>query len=55
MEDRKVMKAGKPAKEVAAGLRKAQASSGNNNDPGFKSSSKPKVGTNRGTGGAQGK
>lgn len=53
MEDKK-MKPSKPAKEVSAGLRKAQASAGSNNNPGFKSSSK-RTGTNRGPSGAQGK
>lgn len=46
MEDH--MKPGKPAKEVSAALRKSQAGSGGNNDPGV-SASKSRVGTNRGT------
>lgn len=55
MEDRKVMKPGKPDKTVTSALRKSEAVSGGNNDPGRPSASRPRKGTNRGSGGAQGK
>ncbi len=44
----------KPAKEVTAGARKAAKVSGGNNNPGPQPS-KVRVGTNRGSGGAQGR